>query len=220
MNPRIFAGVFVSRMLNDKYIIGLTGGFASGKTTVVELLKKSGFAVIDADEVAREVVEPGEKAYELIVKQWGQTILKSDKRIDRQKLALIVFTDDEKRKILERILHPIIIKNIWDRAKNDVQDRVIIMAPLLFETGMEEKCDMVIVVTAPENVRLERAVNRDKVDPIQAKARMESQMKDSEKVSRADIVIDTDCDMMELEKRVEATVREIGKRIAETRGIE
>jgi dephospho-CoA kinase len=206
-------------MLSSKYIIGLTGGFASGKTTVANMFLHYGFTVIDADEIAREVVRPGEKAYESIVNQWGRSVLREDKNLDREKLAEIVFSDASQRHELEQILHPVIISTIWERVREAQNDKVIVVAPLLIETGMDENCDMVIVVTAPETLRIQRAVERDNTTESQVLSRMESQLPEIDKLSRADMVIDTDCDMEYLEKKVMSAVMEINERIGRIRGI-
>ena len=219
MNPHLlWWGFYISQMLDDKYIIGLTGGFASGKSTVAQTFARHGFVIIDADKVARLVVKQGEKTLDLIREIWGSDILNVDGSLNRQKMAEIVFASDDDRKRLDGILHPIIIKTVWDMVKSASGEKVVVVAPLLVEAGMDENCDIVITVTAPESVRIERAVVRDKMLPEHAMARIRAQIPDPEKISKSDFEINTDCRMTELEKRVEKVIQEIENRISGIRG--
>src|SRR5687768_47874 len=120
-------------------VFGLTGGVGMGKSTCAKFFEKEGFRVIDTDEIARALVEPGESALEEIVQSFGSGILKADGHLDRQQLARIVFTNESKRRELERILHPK-IRNGWkaQSAQFESKGLVLVVIPLLFETGAEE----------------------------------------------------------------------------------
>lgn len=175
-------------------IAGLTGGIASGKSTVANYLQEAGAFIIDADRIAREVVAPGRPAWQEIRDEFGERILKPDGTIDRTALGSIVFADPESRRRLESIIHPRVGAEIETRLRHIEQaspEAVVVMdIPLLFESGMRHGLSVIIVVYAPEAVQFERLITRDGLSPQEAKARMAAQMPIVEKVQRADIVID------------------------------
>ncbi|MGE5590601.1 MAG: dephospho-CoA kinase [Bacillota bacterium] len=174
-------------------VIGLTGGIATGKSTVTAALRDLGVPVIDADQVARQVVEPGQPALDEIVAAFGPDLLRDDGRLDREKLASLVFADGAARQRLNSITHPHILRAI-DRQRQEAAaagQRVLALdVPLLFEAGMDRSVDRVWVVTASPSQQLQRLMGRDGLTAEEARRRVESQMPLEEKIRRADAVID------------------------------
>lgn len=175
-------------------LIGLTGGIASGKSLVAEELRRLGAHLIDADEIAREIVRPGLPAHKEIIESFGEKILNPDKTINRKMLGQIVFADSKLRKKLERITHPGILDETDKRIaaiKNKKPDAMIVMnAPLLIEVGLHKKMDKVIVVYADEKTQMERLIRRDGLTADEARNRISSQMPINEKRKYADFVIE------------------------------
>jgi dephospho-CoA kinase len=175
-------------------IAGLTGGIASGKSTVAGCLREAGAKIIDADRIARQVVSPGQPAYAEICAQFGNGILAPDGGIDRAALGRIVFENTALRRRLEAIVHPRVGIEIDAQIQQITlaePDAVIIMdIPLLFETGRTHGLAQIIVVYVPASVQLDRLMMRDGLDRRDAMARIASQMPIDEKATKADIVID------------------------------
>jgi len=177
-------------------IIGLTGNIGSGKSMVAQHLKKLGAEVIDTDQIARNIVEPGKPALAEIVNIFGPGVLNNDGTLNRQALADIIFKDPETREKLNSIMHPRIIRKVEEniaRYKNyrgPKAPALVIEAPLLFETGMEKLMDEVWLVTVDMPVQLQRIMDRDHVVEEQARHRIASQMSQAAKIKRAHRVID------------------------------
>ena len=175
-------------------IAGLTGGIASGKSTVSNFLAAAGARIIDADQIAREVVRKGTPAYDEIVATFGARILLPDGEIDREQLGDIIFNAPEKKKRLDAIVHPRVFERSAERIAAigaQTPDAVVILdIPLLLEAGMERDLAEVIVVYVPEAVQLVRLMKRDGIDKEAAMARIRSQMPIEEKRRRATLVID------------------------------
>ncbi len=175
-------------------LIGLTGGIASGKSLAAEELKRLGVYLIDADEIAREVVRPGLPAYKEIVKEFGEDILNPDKTINRKALGAIVFSNPLLRKRLEQITHPGILgeidKRVFAIKGKDTKAIIIVDAALLIEVGLHKKMDKVIVVYADENTQIARLMKRDGLTKDEAKNRISAQMSLNEKKKYADFVIE------------------------------
>lgn len=153
-------------------VIGLTGSIATGKSTIAKLFKKEGIPLVDADLISRQIVEPGREAYQKIITVFGQDILARDQSIDRKKLAELIFSDQEKRDQLNRILHPIIIEQIIqerDRLINQDEQLIILDIPLLFELQLDDLVDRTIVVYTSPIQQLQRLKNRDNLTEEQAK---------------------------------------------------
>ncbi|MEW5946964.1 MAG: dephospho-CoA kinase [bacterium] len=183
--------------------IGLTGSIASGKSLVASVLGELGAVVIDTDRVAREVVAARSQGWNSIVKEWGEGVLGEDGEIDRKKLADVVFADDAQREKLNSILHPLIFRRVAEEVSRAPGDaRVVIVAPLLFESGFDAWMDSVWVVTAPEEALAQRILERDSCTREHALQRIGSQMSQEEKAARADVVIDNSGKMEETRKRV------------------
>ncbi len=175
-------------------LVGLTGGIGSGKSTVSRMFRDLGCLIIDADLLAREVVEPGQPAYDTIVAEFGREILEPDGQIDRKKLGILVFNDPEKRKRLEELTHPEIRARqagILEALAADGFDGIVIFdAALLVETGRAKNMDRLVVVTTDEATQTKRLVLRDNISSEEAARRIRSQMPLSEKVKLAHYVID------------------------------
>ena len=175
-------------------LIGLTGSVATGKSTVAKMFKKCGAIVIDADELAREVVQPGKPAWREIVRTFGRRILNLDRTIDRHALGAIVFHDKKKLRHLERIIHPRVareqIRLTKQAAKNDPKAVVIYDVPLLFEAGIDKRVDKTVVVAATRETQIMRLKNRNGLTRAEALRRIRSQMPLAMKRLRADYVLD------------------------------
>jgi dephospho-CoA kinase len=178
-------------------VIGLTGGIASGKSTVTALLRRLGARVIDADAIAREVVEPGRLAWEEIVAWLGREVLLADGSLDRRRLGELVFADGKARAALEGITHPRIkaaAKEALAAAERDGCAVAVLDVPLLYEAGWDKDVDEVWVVYVDEATQRKRLMARDGLTAGQAAARMAAQLSLAEKAGRADIVIDNSGD--------------------------
>ncbi len=178
-------------------VIGLTGGIASGKSTVSGMLRELGARVIDADAIAREVVEPGRPALAEIVAWLGRDILLADGSLDRRKLGELVFGDSAARAALEGITHPRITaaaKEALAAAEREGCAVAVLDVPLLYEAGWDEGVDEVWVVYVDAATQLSRLMARDSLTAAQAAARVAAQMSLEEKARRADIVIDNSGD--------------------------
>lgn len=174
-------------------IIGLTGGIASGKSTVSTMFSDLNIPVIDADQLARDVVQPGKKAYEKIVSHFGREIVQQDQTLDRQKLGSIVFANDEKRQELNHIIHPAIRKQMVKQRDDYVRSKepcVVLDIPLLFESQLMHYVHKIIVVYVDEDVQLKRLIKRDGFTQEEASQRIQSQLPLKEKAQKADAIID------------------------------
>ncbi|MDJ0984405.1 MAG: dephospho-CoA kinase [Desulfobacterales bacterium] len=175
-------------------VIGLTGGIATGKSTVSAMLKKAGAIIIDADRIARAVVKKGLPAYREIVEYFGTDILLPDGEINRNALGDIIFNDPAEKKRLNSIVHPRVAAEV-DRQlkqfeKTDPQSLVVLDIPLLLEAGMHADLSELIVVYAPQQLQIERLMHRDRISEAEALARVRSQIPIGEKKKKATIVID------------------------------
>jgi dephospho-CoA kinase len=187
-------------------IIGLTGGIASGKSTVSEMLKKRGIPVIDADLIAREVVEVGKKAYTEIVNAFGKEILNEDLTINRARLGSIVFQNEDKREKLNSIVHPEVrleMKRRQEQLISEGAKAVVLDIPLLFESNLKHLVDKVIVVYTEEKNQLERLMKRNNFSKEEALSRINAQMPLKEKVKFADAVINNDGTLEKTEQQLE-----------------
>ena len=183
-------------------LIGLTGGIGSGKSTVAKRLVELGATEIDADVLAREVVEPGSEGLKQVTARFGTDLVKSDGSLDRALLAERAFGDSQSRKDLEGILHPLIQKLSRLRIA-ETQGVVVYTIPLLVETNATLPFDKIITVSAPESVRIDRLVKSRGMTSQEAQARISAQATDSQREAIADFVIESDCSMEELMKRVD-----------------
>lgn len=180
-------------------IAGLTGGIATGKSTVAGMFRELGAEVVDADLIARDVVKKGAPAWKMIKDEFGDDILLDNHEIDREKLGDLIFNDTERKDRLNRIVHPAVFHEIGERIKqiekNSPDAIVILDVPLLIEAGMQDGFSNVILVYVPEEVQAERLMQRDGFSKQEAFARIRSQMPIEEKKTIADIVIDNTKDL-------------------------
>ncbi len=199
-------------------IVGLTGGIASGKSTVAELFRQAGARVIDADRIAHQVMAPGGSAWNAVVEAFGEKILAADKRIDREKLGALVFADPRLRKQLEHIVHPHVHAAIEaEVARIRMQNpRALVVEdiPLLLETGMSRDLAELIVVYVPESVQLERLMKRDRLDRQAALQRIGAQIPMEEKKKRATLVIDNSGSAAETRKQFRRIFHRLAERAA------
>ncbi|OFX17043.1 MAG: dephospho-CoA kinase [Armatimonadetes bacterium RBG_16_58_9] len=197
------------------YVLGVTGGIATGKTTVVDMLAELGARTLSADRLAREVLSKETPAYHEVVRRFGEAILGPDGEIDRRALASIVFKDPKSRQALEAITHAPIIRRMQDeiddfRARH-ASDRAVLVVeiPLLFECGLEKMVDQVLVVSAEQQTQANRLTTRNATSTEEAGRGIASQMPIEQKVGRADRVIANDGDLPSLERAVNDTWKEI-----------
>ncbi len=174
------------------YVIGLTGGIGCGKSLVSHYLQNKNYTVIDADLIARQIMEPGNSGLELVKAVFGLSILRMDGSLDRQKLGEIVFGNQEMLEKLNAITHPLIMQSIKDEIKKHTQEELVIVdVPLLFESGgYEDWVDEIWVVIASPDQQIQRIIERDGLTLQQAQARLNAQWPISRKAALADVVID------------------------------
>ncbi len=189
-------------------VYGLTGGIGTGKTTVSALLAEKGAVIVDADAIAREIVAPGSEGLASIVQAFGEGVLDTTGRLNRDALAKLVFSDEAKRKQLEGLTHPRIVKAMAERiaAAGAANAQVVILdVPLLYETGnLIGAVEKVIVVYAPADLQVERVISRNDFSPEHVRARMDAQMDIEEKKRRADYLIDNSGDLESTRRQVDA----------------
>lgn len=192
---------------NDAFaIIGLTGGIASGKSTVSEMFRSLGVRVLDADAIAREVVEPGEPALAEIRERFGDDVFDDAGRLDREVLGAIVFEDENARRDLEAITHPRIAERMMQkasRAREAGEPWVLYDAALLVENGLEEAFDALVVVAVERAVQIRRLVQRDALDREEAERRIDAQMPLEKKIEVADWIVDNNGSLDRTRRQVE-----------------
>lgn len=195
-------------------LVGLTGGLASGKSTVASLLARRGAIVVDADELSRRAVAPGTPGLARIVDTFGREVLDAGGSLDRAALAAVVFADREKRRVLESIVHPEVFR-LLGRVVNGYRatDAVVVFdAPLIVETGFHEACDLVVVVSSPVEAQVARVVRTRGMSEDDARRRIASQAPPAERERHADIVIRNDGTLDQLEEHVESLWKELQQR--------
>jgi dephospho-CoA kinase len=185
------------------FLVGLTGGIASGKSTVSKLLASYGADTIDADQVAREVVMPGSNGLTAVVNEFGVEVLSSDGELDRQELGRRVFADAKKRKSLEAILHPLIKARTSQLIQESTKEIVVYAVPLLVEANVDYPFDMILTVEANPELQIERIVRSRGLSEQEAAARLAAQATKIERAERADFVIDSSGTHTQLETQVQ-----------------
>ena len=193
-------------------LVGLTGGIASGKSTVAAVLRRLGASIVNADELSREVVQPGQDAWNEITKSFGSDILQEDMTLDRKKLRKIVFDNPEARKKLEAIIHPrvraLAEKRIGELAASG-SSVIVYEVPLLFEAQIHLWLRPVILVACDIETQKKRLLERDHLTELEAQQHLDAQMSLAEKRKLADYVIENDTTLEELEQRVRAVLQKI-----------
>lgn len=193
--------------------VGLTGSIAVGKSYVTSVLAELGCHVLDADQTARQVVEPGAAGLSAVVDAFGEHVLRADGTLDRQKLGALVFADETQRKLLNSILHPYIIakqdEQLRDWEKADREGIAVVDAALMIESGGYKRFDKLIVVHCRPDVQLERLISREGIPREEAQRRIASQMPQEEKLKFADYSIDTSEGFDSARQRTEEVYKEL-----------
>lgn len=195
--------------------VGLTGNIAAGKSSVARVWRELGAWLIDADVLARQAVEPGTPGLQAIAREWGPGVLDAQGALDRAALRELVFRDAAARARLEAIVHPAVAaRRDAEHARAEAAGAALVVAdvPLLFEVGMERDFDVVVLVDAPEALRLQRLVRDRGLAPDEARRMLAAQMPAAEKRARADVVIDNAGSLAELEARAHAVWAELSRR--------
>ena len=186
------------------FAIGLTGGIASGKTTISELFAARGVPVIDTDVISRGLLEPGEPAYAQVRAHFGDEVVDADGRIRRARLREIVFNDRRQKAWLETMLHPLIYQRSLDTIRGHKRDAyVLVVIPLLFETNFQALVDRILVVDCPAEVQIERLIARDGIDAELARKMIAQQLSNEQRIARAHDLIDNSRDGVDLDSEVE-----------------
>jgi dephospho-CoA kinase len=193
-------------------IVGLTGGIGAGKSAVARLLAERGATIIDTDAIAREVVEPPSRVLERIAQEFGASVIAASGALDREALARIVFADEHKRARLNEITHPEILKRVLARIGGYPPSAiVVVVVPLLFESGFDRNCSAIVAVTAPEAVRVARVMKRDGSSESDVRARMRVQFPESGYEGKATWIVRNDGDEAALEAAVDRLWPELAK---------
>ncbi len=198
----------------DSIVLGVTGGIGSGKSTVSSILKEFGAFIIDADVISREVVMPGEKALLELTEAFGVDILDEWGQLKRKKLAEVVFNNKERLGIINGIVHKYVAQRIEDRVREQLLKKtgiIVIDAPIPIKTGFLDLCDRVWTVYAPQELRIERVMERNGMTMEEAVARINSQIPDEDYLSIADTVINNDGGFSQLREEVKARLNKLSE---------
>ncbi len=172
------------------FVVGLTGGIGSGKTTVANAFADQGIVLVDADIIARQVVEPGSEALQGIAAHFGAAVIRRDGSLDRDRMRQLVFKDPAQRRWLEQLLHPLIRQETERQLAAAKSPYVLLVSPLLLETDQHLLAQRIVVVDLPEALQMSRTMDRDSNDPEQVRAIIDTQIARSARVARADDLID------------------------------
>lgn len=187
-------------------VVGLTGGMCCGKTTVSSMFAELGCLIIDADLISRKLVEPGEACYKRVIRFFGKEILQKDGTLDRKKLGAIIFQDPAKRKVLNSILHPSIIREeermIREARENGTHQITIVSAALMIEAGNYKRFKKIIVVHCNRELQIDRIMKREKITRREALQRIASQLTTREKKKHADYLVNTSGPFTQTRKQV------------------
>ena len=198
---------------DKRLLVGITGGIATGKTTVANLLRELGVAHIDYDLLARKVVEPGKAAWKDILAYFGSQVLNADKSVDRKKLGSIVFQDLEKRRKLESFTHPRIheqfVKQVHEIAQKSPGSIIQVSIPLMIEQNLQYMFHKLVVVYVSEKQQIERLISRDRMSEAAARAILNAQLPIEEKVGYADFVIQNGGSIEETKEQVEKLLEKL-----------
>jgi dephospho-CoA kinase len=201
-------------------LVGLTGGIASGKSSVSAMLAERGAEIIDADLIARQVVMPGERAWHKILDHFGRDVLSEDGQVDRKKLADLVFADPAKLTLLNEITHPDIFARVAERLEHNRDREVVVVldAALLIETGLADRVDVVVVVDAGDEEEQVRRLTAKGLEERDARSRLAAQLPAEARLARADLVIRNVGSFEELTARVDEVWDELRHRLRERHG--
>lgn len=188
-------------------VIGLTGGIGAGKSTVSSYLREKGYLILDADQIAHDITAKGSPVLIRIAEAFGADMIREDGNLDRKKLAAVVFSDKQKKLLLEEIttrqVVEIIAEKVEELRKNGKYDIIFVDAPLLFEAGVDAMTDFVWMVTAADDVRISRVMERDNISREDVLRRIANQMSNEEKIRRSNEVIDNSHGKDELYRQIE-----------------
>ncbi len=184
------------------YVVGVTGGIGSGKSTISRLFIGLGIEVIDADEVSRDLVTPGSPTLAALVARFGRGILNTDGSLKRERLRGLVFTDPEAKHWVEQLLHPLIRAAIIDRINGSTSPWLLLSAPLLLESKAYEFVDRILVVDVPESVQLARTMLRDNATKEEVSLIMQSQLPRGKRLAAADDIVDNTGDTLQLQEKL------------------
>lgn len=209
-----------SRKYPGLYVIGLTGGIASGKSTVSKILKDLGAIIIDADQISREVTAPGSPGLRKVVQTFGESVLNADGSLNRKKLGEIVFHDKEALETLNSIVHPLVIRRTIDLLESEskkavevgAESIVVVDAALLFEVGAQSLVDQVWLVSLDEKAQVERLMRREGYSREEAICRIKAQMPLEDKIKLADVIIDNSGPVEETEEKVRNLFQKIRRK--------
>tara|TARA_B100000586_G_C19893969_1_gene336210 strand:- start:45 stop:644 length:600 start_codon:yes stop_codon:yes gene_type:complete len=185
------------------WVLGLTGGIGSGKSAVSAMFEEFGIQVVDADIVAREVVEPGSLGLKKITEHFGDEILTSNGTLDRANLRAIIFADESQKQWLNNLLHPLIRESMLTQLKQATSHYVILVAPLLFENGLEKYCNHTLLIDVPVDVQITRTTARDNVSVELAEQIIASQMSRADKKQKAGDILDNNRPLEEVKADVQ-----------------
>jgi len=188
--------------------VGLTGGIASGKTTISNLFASLGVPVVDTDIISRELLQPGELAYRQVCDHFGSDILDADGRINRVALRKLIFSNAQHKSWLEKMLHPLIYQRSYDAMQQHAQAAyVLVVVPLLFETNFQSLVDRVLAVDCPAGQQIRRLMKRDDIDAELARSMLAQQLSNAQRLERAHDSIDNREDDADLQSQVNALHR-------------
>ncbi len=193
----------LEKLLTSKWLIGLTGNIATGKSTARQMLVELGAIAIDADEVAREVVQPGKPALTEIARIFGQEVIQADGALDRRALAAIVFRDPEKLRLLEAVTHPAVRAEIAHRIAQLPAGSIIVLEAIkLLESGWRTHCNRIWVTTCTPDTQLRRLMQNRGMSEQEARMRIDAQPPPAEKIAAADLVINSESSVEEMRSQI------------------
>jgi len=194
--------------MHKKTVIGLTGSFGTGKTTVAGIFRSLGATIIDADILAKQAIKPGSRAYRSVIQEFGKGVLRKDGIVNRKKLAGIVFSSRNKLTKLTSFIHPVVIQQIKKRVKRAQKGIIVIDVPLLIESGLEKIVDKIVVVKTSRATQIKRCVKKG-FSESDVKMRIRHQLALAKKIQRADFVIDNNGSKTDTGKKVKKLWRVI-----------
>ncbi|MBJ7266579.1 dephospho-CoA kinase [Idiomarina abyssalis] len=184
------------------YVVGVTGGIGSGKSAATAEFEKLGITIVDADVVARQVVMPGTPCLQAIAEHFGNQLLTEGGELNRKALRQRVFSNPQEKEWLNKLLHPAIREEIISQLEQADSPYVILSAPLLLENGLEKYCQRVLVIDAPESLQISRTIQRDDSPKKEVEAIMKAQLSRSERLKKANDVLNNDGSLEQLEQQV------------------
>lgn len=190
-------------------VIGLTGGIATGKSTVVKMLKEEGFTVLDADEMVHQLQRPGGVLLKMMVELFGEIIRNKDGSLNRKQLGDLIFTDDGARRKLDALIHPMVKAQMIQEINEVKEKHVFLDVPLLFEAGFDDLVDVSVVVSCDERLQIARLITRNGLSLMDAKKRIGAQMPLSDKIRRADFHIQNNDTLKVLQQDVKHMLKKI-----------